>query len=342
MCFLLLTGTWQEGERLSLLARPELDCPVCQQHFTTVAVAQSNTRGGVDRDLFARALGPQPVFFRISTCPSCGYSGYPHDFDPSIHISQNVRQRILEEPGLELPHGFTPQSEPRDLGAPERYALAIQCYRWRDRSHEALAWLHLRASWVQRDLGAMLPPDERIALVFAFIERWRPPMRPEQNQRDIEMQLVTRVAEALEFGRFSRYQKPYVELVLALLLRRHGENLQAEALLERLEKIESFDEPVRHAMADMMETMQRERDHQENALRHFEQALKLDEIKNENRAVATYLVGELHRRLGRDQEARHWFRQAVKDTQLPDHVRRWAESLLHADPPRPAAQRTAS
>ena len=54
---------------LSLLGRYLLTCPVCKQDFTGITCPQSNIRAGVDRDLFARGMGPQPEFYRIATCP---------------------------------------------------------------------------------------------------------------------------------------------------------------------------------------------------------------------------------------------------------------------------------
>ena len=63
----------QAESSLSILGRADLTCPVCETSFEMIACTRSNTRGGVDRDLYARALGPQPEFYRIAACPQCGY-----------------------------------------------------------------------------------------------------------------------------------------------------------------------------------------------------------------------------------------------------------------------------
>lgn len=309
---------------LAVLGEADLSCPVCRQEFTTVLSAQSNTRGGVDRDLFARALGAEPVFYLISTCPSCGYSGYPADFSPQIDLAPDVRSRILDGQGLELPDGFTPESDPRELGAPERYRLAIQCYLWRQRSDEALGWLHLRASWVERDLGSNLPPDDRLVRVIEYAEQWRPSMRPQDNQADVEMKLATRMAEAVEMGEFNRYQRPYVELAIALILRRHGENRQARPMLERLASHEHFSKELHDGIASMLATIDAEQIHQRAAAQRFEQALLADRIDPVNRGAACYVLAELNRRLGRDTEAIRWYDRAVDDPRLPDDLRTWA------------------
>lgn len=309
----------------STLGLYELVCTCCGQRFTTVGSTQSNTRGGVDRDFFARAVGPQPEYYRIATCPRCGYSGYDSDFDPRVTLPPDVRYKILNDPGLPLPQGFTPQSDPRELDAGDRYDLAIQCYRWLGKPEEALAWLNLRASWIARDSGSILPPDPRLQRVMEFAERWRPNMRPTDNQADVEMRMATHIAEALASGRFNRYQRPYMELALTLILRQRGENRHALPRLERLAEYELFDDPLHEGIARMRKSIERERRYQREAARHFERALLSRQISPANRGAACYVLGELLRRLGRDREAIGWYEQALRDSLLTTDLRAWAE-----------------
>lgn len=309
---------------LSLLGRHTLNCPVCQQFFTGLVVTHTNTRGGVDFDLFARAVGPEPEYYRISTCPSCGYSGYLSDFHADVLLAPDLRERILKSPGLDLPTGFTPDSDPRELDASDRYRLAIQCYRWAQKSDEAVGWLHLRASWIARDAGAVLPKDERLARVMEYLQRWRPDLSDTPNQCSVEMQLTTRTMEALAAGEFNRYQRPYVELAVALILRRHGENRQAGPMLDRLATYEPFSEALRLGIERMRDSIQREREHQAEAAACFERALLARQITGANRVTACYLLGELCRRLGRDREALRWYDQALGEKTLPDDLRQWA------------------
>jgi hypothetical protein len=329
-----LVGT--DDTPLSMVGKVQLDCPVCGQAFDSLVCTQTNNRGGVDRDLFARAIGPQPEFYRISTCPQCGYSGYPPDFDPQVNLPPDFRARVLEAPGLGLPEGFTPESDPRELSAIKRYELAIRCYRWRQKPDEALAWLNMRASWVARDTGSILPPTDRLARVMKFLERWRPPMRAEDNQADLEMQTATRISEALVSGRFNRHQVPFMELALALVLRRHGENRLAEPLLNGVTDKSRWPagaEPLTPLLQDgirrMRVTMRQERAYQQEAARYFERALLSGQIAEENRGPALYLLGELSRRLGRDEQAVSWFDKALAPGGLSQEnraLRTWAKN----------------
>ena len=316
----------------SRLGRYELKCPVCRQVFVTLTCVEINTRGGIDRDLFARAVGPQPEYYRVATCPRCGYSGYDADFDDTVVIPPTVRDKILKKPQLPLPKDFTPAGDPRDLDALDRYELAITCYTWLQRSDEALAWLHLRASWIARDEGSALPPDDRLVRVMRFVERYRPPAGPQDDQSayvpgksddqaDLEMQMAARIAEALAAGRFSRYQRPYVDLALALILRRHGENRQAGPLIETLARQPDFTPALREALERMLDSIAREKKYQAAAADRFERALLAHQVSAANRHAAFYLLGELNRRLGRDRQAVRWFDEALRGPDLGDRLK---------------------
>ncbi len=307
------------------LIRYEITCPVCRQVFTAVTCSGANTDEGVDRDLFGRASGPQPEYYRIATCPRCGYSGYETDFRESGVVPADVRNRILKRPQLTLPKGFTPASDPLDLDAAVRYELAITCYQWQKRSDEALAWLHLRAAWIQRDEGSALPPDRGLARVMEFARMWRPKPTPKDNQAEVEMQLATRIAEAVAGGRFTRYQRPYVDLTLAMLLRRHGENRQAAPMLDGLIESNPFPTALQDAIRRMRDSIDRERKHQVAAAECFERALLGNQISEANRPAACYLLGELNRRIGRDREAVRWYDQALESPGVDEQLKTWAD-----------------
>ena len=337
---LVATSDLPQTDGLSALIYDRFPCPVCEEVFNTLVCIDGDAKASVDRDLFARALGPQPVYYLIHTCPGCGYSGYTGDFHPETEIAPEVRDKILTSPKLPLPSHFGPESDPRELPADERYRLAVQSYQWLDRSDEALAWLHLRASWVARDEGSVLPPDPRLVRVIRFIQRWRPSGEPGDNPADLDLEAATRVAETLALGGFNRYQKPYVELALALVLRRHGENVGVDETLRVLtdraaaerEKGEeaTFARPLVEGIGRMRASIAREREHQASAASYFEKALEAGQVDAGNRPVACYLLGELYRRLGRDAEAVRWYDAALADPALPDELRTWARQQREA------------
>lgn len=307
----------------SQVLHQEMTCPVCQTAFTVPACPNVDTGGGIDRDLFAHSLGPQSEYYRIATCPKCAYSGYVTDFDENVTIDSAIRDMLLKQPRLPLPAGFGPMSDPFDLDAAIRYDLAIQCYEWRKRSNEALAWLHLRASWIARDEGSNLPRDWRLARVMKYIERYRPYKTTTDNQVDIELQTATNMADAIAAGQFNRYQRPYVELALALILRRHGENHLAMPHLTKLAAGSAFSELLQEGIKRMMKSINHEHKHQAKAIHYFEQAVVANEIQGANRAVVCYMLGELNRRIYRLNEAFKWYDQALRAPDLPLDLRTW-------------------
>ena len=123
----------------SRVGRVQVTCPCCAFEFEALAVARTNTLAGVDRDLFARALGPQPVFYLVSACPRCYYGGYLEDFQPGVSLPPDVVSELTGadsplRPSVPLDAG-TPQ---RDIPALVRYELAYECYRRLQRPDEAL------------------------------------------------------------------------------------------------------------------------------------------------------------------------------------------------------------
>ncbi len=308
----------------TILGRETVTCPICRQEFEAVVPSSEDTSGGVDRDLFARSAGPQPVFYRISTCPRCYYSGYRSDFGPRIRFPRGFKRRILESPKLDPNMVITPGTDQRMIPALTRYRLAEQCYRWRGMSDEAMAWLCLRASWVARDLGSVIPRSDRLQRVMGFIERWLPEERRGGNQADRELQLVTHVAAQLAEGRFSAYQRPYVEFILAMLWRRHGENTLFEAVYPRGQPLDALPDALAERVRKTRESIAEERRWQRRALEHFLKAVDGRTVTPTNRPAANYLIAELYRRLGERNRAIRHYDAALNDPKTDEHLRTWA------------------
>jgi tetratricopeptide (TPR) repeat protein len=133
-------------------------------------------------------------------------------------------------------------------------------------------------------------------------------------------------------GRFNRYQRPYVDLALALILRRHGENIHANALLTRLltVDIQRLSSDLRENLPAMQASIEREQEHQRKAANAFERALLAGLVSRENRPSALYLLGELYRRLGREAEAAKWLDAALREPSLSAELREWATEQKEA------------
>ena len=329
--------------RRSRVGQVSVTCPCCGHQFEALVVSRTNTLGGVDRDLFARALGPQPVFYRISTCTKCYYSGYLEDFQEGVQLPPDFVAALTGTgPSLpgegrdfseapDRPGGLSPSVEPApdspqwDIPALVRYELAVECYRRLQRSHEASAWLCLRACWVVREENSILPPSERVQRMLEYVRRWLPPDSGQANQADRELVVSTMLAAAIGEGHFNAYQQPYAELVLAWLLRRHGENAPAVRLLNRLLNEQDFPVGLAAAAGRMRDSIEVERRWQHEAARYLHRAWRTGAIARENEPAALYLLGELYRRLGDHSRAVEFFDHALKCGDLPPDLRAWAE-----------------
>ena len=319
----VLTAVLTTAAAGSVVTTTSVTCPVCSTSFEALAVAAHDSRGGVDRDLFARSDGAQHVYFWVSTCTHCYYSGYLSDFDATRTLAADFKAKVQTSPGLKPSSPIAAGTDQRDIAADDRYALATRCYLWRGRSDEALAWLYLRQSWLVRENASVVPRDRRLERVLTYARRWMPPASQDSNQADRELGLVTHLLAGLAEGRFNRYQAPFVEMAAAMLLRRHGEHGQAEPLLNALRNEPLLTEPLRTAAARMADSLAAERRFQRQAITHFERAVTAGQVAVPNRAVALYLIGELHRRLGNPVKAVHWFDRAAADAALPPELQRW-------------------
>jgi tetratricopeptide (TPR) repeat protein len=187
-----------------------------------------------------------------------------------------------------------------------------------------MAWLCLRASWVQRDMGSVIPKTDRLQRVMGFIERWLPPDTTEKNQADRELALVTQLAAEVAEGRFSKYQSPYVKFVLGMMWRRHGENLLFESLLPDPDGDRGLPEALRSHLARVRDSIAKERHWQRLALEHFRKAIDSNAVAGGNRAAASYLIGELNRRLGQRNRALRYYDRALADRGIDTHLAEWA------------------
>lgn len=68
-----------------------------------------------------------------------------------------------------------------------------------------------------------------------------------------------------------------------------------------------------------------EADHRRRAIAHFRRALADDDLGSRDRVAFTYLVGELHRRLGHPEEAAEWLARAEELARVSEEA--WIEAL---------------
>ena len=196
----VLTAVLTAATAGSVVTTTPVECPACSTPLEALAIAARDSRGGVDRDLFARSDEAQHVCFWISTCTHCQYSGYLSDFDATQTLAAVFKAKVQTAPGLKPTSPIAAGADPRDIATEHRYALATQCYLWRGRSDEALAWLYLRRSWLVRESASVVPRNRRLERVLTYVRRWMPPASQDSSQTGRELALVTHLWPAWPKG----------------------------------------------------------------------------------------------------------------------------------------------
>jgi Uncharacterized protein conserved in bacteria (DUF2225) len=105
---------------------------------------------GTDRDFCQSFAGKSLYELWVSTCPTCGYSGYVEDF--SLTLQPDVKQKVLTK---------IKASEKITLLSPwDKYWLTGQIYQWRKARAIDIGNVYLRGTCSMR--GTRLGPADRV------------------------------------------------------------------------------------------------------------------------------------------------------------------------------------
>jgi hypothetical protein len=294
-------------------------CPVCSRKVSLAVVTPIGVIGGVDHDLFARALGPQPEFYLINTCPHCHFSGYLADFD--LVLTDDVKKNLKKH--LVPSESISPEASPRDIDVLVKYDLAWQTFKWLGRSDESLGWLALRASWVARDLYCNIPRDAHLAKVLRQAGLDAKPPDNKENPADREIAQASHIEEDILSGEINSKDEWACHAIVGLLYRRHGLNDRAIRHINLVLGSDQTPKTVRESFLRMRKSIDDEVLWQGRAVDCFEKALESKKIDPKNVPTAKYLVGQLYLRLGNQDKAKIWFREALRETDLPPRLREW-------------------
>lgn len=297
-------------------------CPICDKKIALAIVSPLGVNAGVDHDLFIRALGPQPEFYLVNTCPNCHFSGYLTDFE--LVLIPGDRERIKQR--LKPIKSIDPDAKPQEIETLDKYDLAWQTFQILDRSDEAMAWLALRASWVCRDQYCNLPRDPLLARVFREAGELVPAPDEKTNPADRELAQADKLAENLNNTTTAKQERWAYNAAIGLLYRRHGENSRALPYLESALTDTQTPRPVVKNIQQMKKSINNELSWQQRAAESFRQALDDRKISRENQSIATYLLGQLYHRLGKKDLAKRWLKKAMMDAELPPTLVEWART----------------
>ena len=130
---------------MTRLQQIELECPVCENRFSSHVVASTNAFGGKQTDFRECAAGTQPLPFLVHSCDRCGYTGERRDFTDDAVVTATLRSRVWEE--------IAPSLTAEPIAGSAKYERAAKVAGWQDAEPRRIGDLLLRAAWCSVDEG---------------------------------------------------------------------------------------------------------------------------------------------------------------------------------------------
>lgn len=304
----------------------EVKCPVCEQLFTVMVILSSNSAAGVDRDFCEHTWGTQTVVLQIAVCPQCHYSDFTDRLSENPQVSKVVR-KTLQARQLKIPEfealspneeGYSTSQIPAWVG----YDLRAQIVKLDnpDDSQQQLT-LMMSAAWSLRAQDNPFRPvmielgyDDAIRQILNVIPVPRH-ANPSEERIGIARVLLAKLSE------LNPQDRPAAGAWAGYVLRGHGENSDLLVAAPDLARILADPRLAREIQA----TVERERGYLQRALDLMPALLAKPDLKE--RVNMVYLKGELCRRLGRKNEARASFHEALRCSP-PRVIKDWIEDSL--------------
>lgn len=196
---------------------------------------------------------------------------------------------------------------PMDLGKKNRAELELEIAR---RIEKAVAE---RREMETRDVAAVKDCDTKIAALKKDAKANADAIKAEEKRRGD-----------------ARGRCHYTNLLKYTALwcwRKHGENVEAKKWLDELAKAKGDNSVIDDAVEATAKSIELEQAYQKKALEQYEKALAAGKLEKRVEAEVTYLVGELHRRLGDKAKAAERYKKAAELTADPN-IKKWAQEQL--------------
>ncbi len=314
----------------------DLQCPVCGNKTSAKSLMSTNSFGGHDRDFLSYATGDQPVLILPVSCEKCYYSGFESDFGTiETKTLSKLKDEILNKKGIKPPETILYDMKStvavKTIPAFIKYDMIAQTYKLLNKSTSEIFAQYIGAAWAVR-----LERELYFDMMGSEAQRTMEWMRKNIDMASIDTSENNNAAAELATGRLlmkraqglSGEDLLYCSLGALFFLRSHGENREAEKVLELVrpslngERYELMEKKIRESIA-------LERKYMRMAADALEADLAAGAIKGDSQLTQMYyMAGELNRRCLDFEKAKKYFEEAIKIGKLNPPIDKYVKEQL--------------
>ncbi len=289
-------------------------CPLGGGPVKIYDEVSASTVGGMDSDLATYTAGGQFRAYAIATCPDNLFSLYGKD------MGVRFDEAVARELRAELARARAELSDLDDPPVWERYGIAARMYRVLGKDPLFIAQVYVEASWTARDeavgvfRGVKGPPGI-VGLLRQGEAELAGDLDPAKRRT-----LLFNLARLAERGGYPALRDRYIDE----FARSGPLDAEEQAALDRFRRMTTEIEPR----------------YQDLAIAELREGLRREGLDRDDKIRATYLLADLLRRRGHDEEALGLYSLVAAEPGAPPDLRELAlflaRQLAGDDPVLPA------
>ncbi len=304
LLLLLLPGPLDEKKTV------RVTCPLDGHSFRATHILRTNDWGGVDKDFCRHAYKTRPINSYVWVCPKCYFAGKKKDYDGEL--STEMKKKLLGnlKPMEPVRRGMKQDAIPGHV----KYDLLAQVKILAGEPALEIGKAYLSAGWTLREEGAVfLDYFDEWEKVWNIYKINKLPLElGKKNRTDYDLAQARKVEKKLESKGMKPRDRILRQYLAAYLYRKHGELPPALKWIEQLDQVNGENSVVDDAVLKMKKTIELEKAFLRKAQPHFTKSLASGGLPATNQGEIAYVQGEIHRRLGENEEARQAYDLALK------------------------------
>jgi tetratricopeptide (TPR) repeat protein len=301
-------------------------CPLCGAEVIALRVVDASVIGGLDTDFLTRGAGEPKEDFMVVMCHRCCFALPIDEFvKPLTEDEKALMADKKEELRKLIPEGITelPQDQHR-IPSWVKYLAAYKCYGWLKKPQVRRAKICLQGSWATRLYKERSGDSAEIfkEAVKEFHRKHGADIEAKTRNGmafyEVDLYAASVFAKELEDGEWPASDAPLVECLIGGFLRGAGAHIAATEKFDKTIASDNATKVLKTIAAKQRMLCMMEGQFQADAINHYKLAIESGEITEKPvLANATYLVGELSRRVGKTEDALEWYGKVLKMEDIP-------------------------